>query len=295
MKKAWVAGLSALMLLFSVASGIVAASPSQQASQALTVERSGDRLSASATWTPNQGAEYQAFFVVAQIIQGEVDTSGHGIVASSFRYVDYPLAGNVGTLDIDGLDSARNYIYGVTSIARDSDGSWGMWSPWMTFRDAGETASAATDRVALAALHSAADGANWRDDTNWLTDAPLEDWYGVKTDSDGRVVEVSLWLNKMEGQIPAALGNLTSLTRLNLTLNRLNGEIPSELGMLSNLEELTLLGNQLTGEIPSELGNLTNLEKLYLSLGNRFTGCIPNALQNVAENDLSELELPFCS
>ena len=289
------AAFGILITLFALALGNVSASQNGQGSEYLIVVRSGDLMSATVTWTPNPGAEYQAFFVAARLRGDEPDSTGNGVVPGSFRYIDYPLGGNVGSLVVDELDAGRDYIYGVTSIARDSNGEWGQWSPWRLFREHLAFTTAATDREALAALYNMADGANWRDNSNWLTDAPLEDWYGVKTDSDGRVVEVSLWLNKLEGQIPSDLGNLARLTRLNLMLNRLNGEIPSELGMLSNLEELTLPGNRLTGEIPPALGNLTNLEKLYLSVGNQFTGCIPSALQNVAENDLSELGLPFCS
>ena len=35
------------------------------------------------------------------------------------------------------------------------------------------------DRAALMALYNATDGPNWVDNTNWLTDAPLGEWYGV--------------------------------------------------------------------------------------------------------------------
>jgi hypothetical protein len=34
-----------------------------------------------------------------------------------------------------------------------------------------------SDRDALVALFNATDGPNWKDNTNWLTDAPLGDWY----------------------------------------------------------------------------------------------------------------------
>ena len=47
------------------------------------------------------------------------------------------------------------------------------------------------DRAALIALYEATDGANWDDGTGWLSDAPLGDWYGVTTDTDGRVLELS--------------------------------------------------------------------------------------------------------
>ena len=50
----------------------------------------------------------------------------------------------------------------------------------------------------------------------------------------------------------------------------------------------------MTGPIPSELGSLSNLEELFLS-GNQLTGCIPVGIAGVANNDLSQLGLPFCA
>ena len=49
----------------------------------------------------------------------------------------------------------------------------------------------------------------------------------------------------------------------------------------------------MTGDIPSELGDLSNLEELYL-FGNQLTGCIPEGLRDVANSDLSLLNLPDC-
>ena len=48
------------------------------------------------------------------------------------------------------------------------------------------------DRDVLVALYEATDGPNWVDNTNWLTDAALGDWYGVDTDGSGRVVRLDL-------------------------------------------------------------------------------------------------------
>ena len=76
--------------------------------------------------------------------------------------------------------------------------------------------------------------------------------------------------------------------------NRLSGPIPPELGNLANLEELFLSGNQLSGAIPTELGSLSKLQGLFLS-GNQLTGCIPVEIAGVANNDLSQLGLPFCA
>ena len=98
----------------------------------------------------------------------------------------------------------------------------------------------------------------------------------------------------MSGSIPSELGNLANLTTLALSYNQLTGSIPSELGNLANLTTLYLSSNQLSGAIPPELGNLANLTYLYLA-DNQLTGCVPATLQNVQDNDLNQLGLPFCS
>ena len=130
---------------------------------------------------------------------------------------------------------------------------------------------AATDRAALVALYNATDGANWLNNGNWLSNAPMGEWYGVTTDSDGRVARLDIERNQLTGGIPAELGDLTNLEELSLNENQLTGEIPAELGDLTNLEELSLHDNQLTGEIPAELGDLTYLRWLALA-GNQLTG-----------------------
>ena len=165
---------------------------------------------------------------------------------------------------------------------------------------------AADDRAALVALYSATDGANWTNSANWLSDAPLDEWYGVTTDSEGNVTALQLEdnnlvgmipggllenlanleslhlsFNGLTGGIPAELGNLTNLDSLELHVNELTGEIPAELGNLTSLTWLTLSNNQLTGEIPAKLGNLTNLETLILA-DNELTGEIPATLGNIA-------------
>ncbi len=52
--------------------------------------------------------------------------------------------------------------------------------------------------------------------------------------------------------------------------------------------------NSLTGDFPPELANLSNLEGLNLG-GNALTGCIPSTLQNIESNDLTSLNLPYCT
>ena len=45
--------------------------------------------------------------------------------------------------------------------------------------------SAETDREALVALYNATNGENWFRSDNWLSDAPLGEWYGVNTTTTG--------------------------------------------------------------------------------------------------------------
>ena len=138
-----------------------------------------------------------------------------------------------------------------------------------------------SDRAVLEALYNATDGPNWTNNSNWLSNAPLEDWFGVDTDGSGRVTALSLLQNQLSGSIPAELGRLALLEHLGLAENQLNGSIPTELGGLANLEGLLLWRNALSGSIPPALGNLADLETLDVSI-NALSGSIPAALGNLA-------------
>ena len=102
-----------------------------------------------------------------------------------------------------------------------------------------------TDMAVLVALYNGTNGANWKTNTNWLSEAPLVslwDWHGVTTDENGRVTELALASNDLSGTIPAELGerNLTKLQRLDLSENELSGAIPLTLMTLSQLSVLDI-------------------------------------------------------
>ena len=184
----------------------------------------------------------------------------------------------------------------------------------VTIRDDDTTAE--SDRAALVALYNATGGPGWTDNTNWLTNSPVGEWFGVEANEHGRVTGLGLggwdqtlrenvgngltgslplalgdlahlrWLRisgnaGLTGPIPAELGDLANLDDLELEENELLGPIPASLGTLANLGRLALSGNRLTGALPAELGDLANLEWLHLS-NNMFTGEIPAALGNLA-------------
>ncbi len=67
----------------------------------------------------------------------------------------------------------------------------------------------ASDRAALVALYHATNGPNWANNSNWLSDRPLNEWHGVSTDGEGRVTGLALERNELLGAIPAELGSLS--------------------------------------------------------------------------------------
>ena len=132
------------------------------------------------------------------------------------------------------------------------------------------------DRAALVALYNATDGPNWVNSENWLTDAPLRDWYGVITASR-RVSRLDLGENYLSGQIPPEIGNLTGLSQMLLDHNALTGPIPPEIGNLIGLEGLSLFHNKLdAGPLPLEFANLVRLERLQLDIHH----CAPPELES---------------
>ncbi len=139
----------------------------------------------------------------------------------------------------------------------------------------------AEDRAALTALYRSTNGASWVDGLNWATSAPLQEWFGVGTDVEGRVVLLELDGNGLSGPLPAELGNLAHLEWLDLSSNGLTGPVPAEVANLDRLRLLYLEQNALSGQIPDELGNLANLEWLDLS-SNAFTGSVPGELGNLS-------------
>jgi len=117
-----------------------------------------------------------------------------------------------------------------------------------------------TERENLEKFYYATNGPNWKRNDNWLSDKPLNEWYGIEVHeaSDEKFIIKKLYLynNKLEGEIPKEIGKLTNLQVLALYNNRLKGEIPKEIGKLTNLQWLYLDDNKLEREIPKEIQEL---------------------------------------
>lgn len=144
-----------------------------------------------------------------------------------------------------------------------------------------------SERAALLALYNSTNGDRWIDRTNWGTGAPLSDWYGVKTDQNGHVVELYLVQNNLEGYIPPEIGYLTELQYLYLGGNeKLTGDIPHTVWQLTKLKWLFLSFTKIRGLLPSAVKNLVNVEYFLIyglggNLNTTLQGEIPVELFNL--------------
>ena len=79
-------------------------------------------------------------------------------------------------------------------------------------------------RAELEQFYEALGGLGWTNSENWGTDAPLDTWHGVTTDSEGRITELDLSDNGLKGDIPAEIALLEHLEVLDLSGNGVPGE-----------------------------------------------------------------------
>lgn len=133
------------------------------------------------------------------------------------------------------------------------------------------------EREALIAFYKATNGDNWINNTNWCSDKPISEWYGITR--VGSLYSLELGNNNLTGILPKEIGKLITFTHLTLWDNQLSGEIPKEIGELINLRGLYLNNNKLSGKIPDEIWTLPSLAFLHLS-GNKLSGEISSAIQN---------------
>ena len=196
-------------------------------------------------------------------------------------------AGLAGRLPLSLADlSLRVLDYAGTELCAPADAAFTRWlNTVSSHQGTGVECAPLSDREILESFYEATGGPNWYHNDNWLTDAPLGDWYGVEVDGQDRVTELEIQLNRLTGQLPPELGGLANLRSLFIWLDGTTGPIPPELGNLANLRSLRLMSfadtPHLTGPIPPELANLANLQVLEL-WNNDLTGPIPPELGDLA-------------
>ena len=93
------------------------------------------------------------------------------------------------------------------------------------------------ERRFLTELYRALGGEQWEDNTGWLSDQPVREWYGVTTDADGYVTGLSLDKNKLQGTLPSGFAFLSHLDSLHCKYNGISGPVPEDLRKTDLWEE----------------------------------------------------------
>ena len=214
--------LAALGLVWACGGDSPAAPPSPDAARPTTL-----------TVSP-AAAELTALGATVQLTAEVRDQNGRVMAGASVTWSSSQTS--VATVNASGL---------VTGVA---EGTAEITASAGNGQDTAEITVVDLERAALVAFYEATDGPNWVNSENWLTDAPLGEWFGVDTDPSGRVVGLAMsyhdagsdeWIsNNVSGPIPPELGDLTALRNLQFFENRLTGPIPPELGNLTHLINL---------------------------------------------------------
>ena len=132
------------------------------------------------------------------------------------------------------------------------------------------------ERKALMAFYEATGGDSWTNHTNWGSDQPLSEWYGIYVNGEGAVREINMVENNLSGSLPDIFDQLPALQYVFLSGNRLGGQLPPSL-YRRDIHALSLANNQLEGTLPEEIGNWKNLLSIDISFNN-FSGTLPAAL-----------------
>lgn len=131
-------------------------------------------------------------------------------------------------------------------------------------------------------------------------DATPCSWKGVTCAAPGngdaypRVVGLALPNSQLLGSIPADLGMIEHLQRLDLSHNSLNGSLPQSLFNASELQFLDLSNNWISGELPVDVTRLTSLQSLNIS-DNALAGNIPPNLASLQNLTLVSLKNNYLS
>ena len=183
--------------------------------------------------------------------------------------------------------------------------------------------SATRDREVLVLFYNRNNGSNWKTKTNWNSSQPLNKWYGINTDSAGRVTEIVLRDNKITGSLPvewkdltqlikldlhgsfyssdtaritgtlpAAWNSLTKLKILDLSYNKLNGCLPIDWKSWASITKIILSYNELSGNLPMEWKSMSALIEIEIHQ-NKLTGSLPTSWENIPR--LKTLNLAYNS
>lgn len=135
-------------------------------------------------------------------------------------------------------------------------------------------------RKALIEFYNEMDGDNWPEEykTNWCSDKPIWEWYGINGDMNQvpwvrsfAMVGVN---NLKTTHIPECIQRMGPIYYFEFARSNIDGNIPDFFGKNYYLSDLHLGHNKLSGSIPTNLTELPNLHSIGLC-DNQFNGLLP--------------------
>lgn len=142
---------------------------------------------------------------------------------------------------------------------------------------------------ALVSFYNATGGPQWKNNTNWCSDKPLEEWYGVEVNEAGLVENLYLGGNTFIGYIPEKITNLKQLKNLWISgdenkFSKLNAdESLKNINKLKNLRQLILDNIVLDTDISKiDFSSLKNLE-VFSIIGCHLYGKLPEAMKSLTK------------
>lgn len=151
----------------------------------------------------------------------------------------------------------------------------------VTVNQAKAEPSRQSDSLALVAIFNATGGAeNWHADRVWDLSKPINEWYNVKLNEDGRVTQVNLANGTItaEWSLPKEVGDLTEMTNFRIVKSCLTGAIPEEIYNLTKLVSFYLTNNTPTWTLSPKIAGMTELKDLYIDQNPNLTGSLPKEL-----------------
>ncbi|KAG8484956.1 hypothetical protein CXB51_021796 [Gossypium anomalum] len=131
------------------------------------------------------------------------------------------------------------------------------------------------------------EGLQWTNSLNLLQGPILSTCFNPQIPISKELSEIVISKNKLTGNIPSSICNLSSLYVLDLSENSLSGTIPDCLGNFGYLQLLDLQMNKFIGEIPNSFVN-NYLSHLLLN-DNQLEGLVPPSLANSTSLELLNL------
>lgn len=161
-------------------------------------------------------------------------------------------------------------------------------------------------REGLMELYKATDGDHWLNNTNWGSDKPISEWYGVTTDDSPYVKFLDLNGNELKGELPSQgtflkmgpalefkvqenhlTGSLPKDWSKDLALwgirvdnNEMSGTLAPELFGLPYFDFLDISNNNFTGNMPAGMARLMNEPNMLFVFNNDFSGDVPEEIVN---------------